>query len=414
MPPPALALLLAALVSAPRTTPGAAPGAPPPEAPAVAPDTSRARLSFSPTFAPLTLYSPSYGFGVEGGLTVRNAVRPGSEVIVGARVSQFLQRADVVVLTADPHAEPVFGALALSAEATTRRRYYGTGPLAPAAARHNLAYTALTADARAGYYPLGHSGLLLQPGVRLTWDRLRRADEDAPGARDLLGDASRAALDEALGQTRAGVSLGLDVSSDRLDRRLYPRRGSAGRLEARRFYALDGSGLRFNRAVAQGTGFLPLGRLVLVGEATAALTRADGDAPLPFAYLPTLDDRIVPAYPTDRLAGRDVVALGLGGRYPLFALPGLAGLDAYAMAYFGNAYTDVFAEFSPAVSLRAPAGGASGRAPLRPSLALGGQVVNLAREAVIVGGVIGLSPEGFQLVALELTYDLRAPRLYAR
>lgn len=376
------------------------------------------RIRFIARVAPSALYSSNRGVGIGGGVGVRNLVGPGSLATLDLRLQQRAQSIVFGFYTGDPYVAPLYGFAAAEASTTQRRRYYGIGPFTEGDDAFFLNHDAASAEARLGWYPFGDTRLIVQPGARLLYDRFKGIDEASP-VRDVgvLDPASRAALDVE-DTSRYGVSLGLEVGSDLRDWRAYPRRGTFGTVEGRRFVALDGSDLRFNRFAVSTIGYLPIrGRTTLIGRFNLAVTRSgdgDGDGasdPIPFYYLPTLDDRIAAPYENDRLVGRDVMVGGLGVRLPIWDFIGAYGFDALVMGFVGNVYDNVFEQFRPAITFESDTPpGANVGAPLRPALGLGVGLVNLDRERVVIGGLIGIGAGGIQLATLRIAYDLRDAR----
>lgn len=380
-------------------------------------DDPRRSVSVHLRVAPSALYSSTRGIGIGGGVGVRNLVGPGSLATLDLRLQQRAQSVVAGFYTGDPFDAPVYGFVGAEASTTQRRRYFGVGPFAEDTDEFYLNHNAATAEVRVGSYPLGHTGLLVQPGARLLYDRFLGIDDESPvRSLDALDAASAAALG-AEDEARYGVSLGLDLGSDLRDWRPYPRSGTFGTVEGRRFFALDGSGLRFNRYAVSTIGYLPIrGRTTIIGRFNLVLTRSgdsDGDGaadPIPFYYLPTLDDRLAAPFQGDRLVGRDVAVGALGVRVPIWDFIGAYGFDALVMGFLGNVYDNVFDQFSPSVDFSGDVQPSSGRAALRPALGLGIGLVNLDRERVVLGGLIGIGPGGLKLATLRVAYDLRDAR----
>ena len=390
---------------------------PPPEAPLASRDTVREPIEVRPRLVPTALYSGSHGIGIAGGVGIRNAGFDGSDLTLDLRVSQRYQSLTLAAFTADPYEASLYGLATVEASRTVNERYYGTGPFSDEVNRLYLDYASFDAEVRVGAYPLGNTGLFLQPGGRFLLDRLRDVEEDQEGALERLGEfdsPSLAAVETALDETRYGVSVGLEVASDLRDWRSYPRRGTFVSVEGRRFFSLDGSGLQFNRLAVSTIGYLPIrGRTALVGRSNLVLTRADGGDDIPFYYLPVLDTQLLTAYPPGRFVGRDVLALGGGIRFPIRDFIGVYGIDALIMGFLGNAYDNVFDQVSADITFGQGAiqrETSGGRVPLRPSLGIGLGIVNLDKERVVLGGLIGISPDGLTLASLRIAYDLRDAR----
>ena len=359
-----------------------------------------------PRFDVGALYASPYGFGLGGGVLVKGLGRGGTRTTVDARLSQYLQSAEVSFATRNPDRARTYGWVGARASTETRRPYYGVGPFTEREDRLYLDIASASAEARAGVYPTGSRALYVQPSARLVFDRLRGLAPDEERTLADLDPESRRAVRAVEGVDRTGASVGLAVGSDLRDNDRYPRRGAAAYVEARRFRALDDSELGFTRYAGSASAFAPVGALTLSARADLAVTRQDEGDALPFYYLPTLDDRLLAPYPRGRLRGRDLLVVGLGARLPIFDFLGLYGVDATALGTLGNAYEDVFAQFEARVA-RADDLPAAGRAPLRPTLGLGVNVVDRIRPAVLIGALVGFSPEGSVVTTFRLAYDLR-------
>ncbi|PAP77545.1 hypothetical protein [Rubrivirga marina] len=379
-------------------------------------------ITFRPRIAPSALYSSGRGFGIGGGVGIRNLVRPGTDLVLDVRLQQRFQSADATFFTADPYDTRLHALFNVGGATTQRRRYYGLGPNTVADSELNLYHDAAQAEVRLGYYPLGTTAIYVQPGVRFLYDYSGGVNEDASENRidDLfpVGSASNQAVRVAEDEARYGASIGVEIATDLRDWPAYARRGFFGTAEHRRFYAFDESKLTLARYTASGLAYLPIrGRTTLITRGVLAVTRsgdADGDGEdddIPFYYLPTLDDRVATAFQQDRLSGRDLLALGVGVRAPIVDLLGIYGIDMLVMGYLGNAYDNVFEQFIPKVSFEEGSfRDEAGRAYLRPALGLGLGIVNLDKERVVVGGLVGIGPGGLSLATLRIAYDLRDAR----
>lgn len=376
------------------------------------------QIQFRPRLAPSALYSSNRGFGLGGGVAADNLGWRGSRSTLDLRVQQHFLGAGVSVATSDLYARPVYGLLSAEASTTNRRQFYGVGPFVSGSRPLQLVHSDLSVDARVGVYPFGNTALLVQPGVRYVVDRTSSVRDGSPAGLGDLTPESRAAVEPVVDAVRRGVSAGVEVAVDFRDWPAYPRSGSLVAVEARRFAALDASDLRFNRYSLQSVHYLTLrGRTALIGSVTGIVTRqddGDGDGtpdPLPYYYLPTLDDRVAVAYKQDRLTARDVFAVSLGVRVPVRDFIGVYGIDALVVGYLGNAYDDVVNQFSPRVSFSQDSRpDDAGRAPLLPALGLGLGVVNLDKERVVLGALVGVGAGGITLATLRVAYNLRDSR----
>ena len=371
-----------------------------------------------PRLSPSALYSANRGFGIGGGVAVDNLGWRGSQIGVDLAAQQHYLSAGATLFTADPYSARVFGALSANVATTNRRKFYGVGPFTSGARALYLTLNEADVDAHLGVYPFNNTALLIQPGIRYLVDRTGRIREDSPATLESLSATSQAAVRPNIGDTRSGISAGIELTVDLRDWPSYPKRGVVVAGEARRFFGLDTEGLTFNRYALQTTGYLPLyGRTALIGSLTGVVTR-QGDSnddgvrdDIPYYYLPTLDERVAVAYQQERLTGRDVFAMGLGIRVPLVDFIGVYGIDAVAIGYLGNVYDDVFRQFSPSVGFGQDlTADPDGRASLRPALGLGLGLVNLDKERVVLGTLVGIGAGGVTVASLRIAYNLRDSR----
>lgn len=359
-----------------------------------------------PRFDVGALYSPTYGVGLGAGVLVKGLGRGGTRTTLDARVSQYIQSAEVSFATRNPDRPRTYGLLGATVSTETRRPYYGVGPFTEREDRLFLDMTSASAEARLGLYPTGTRAFYVQPSVRLLFDHLRGLAADEEQTLGDLDPVSRRAVRDVEGVDRTGVSLGLAVGSDLRDNDRYPERGAAAHAEVRRFEALDESELGFLRYAGSVSAFQPLGPATLSARADLSLTREHAGDVLPFLYLPVLDDQLLASYPRGRLRGRDVLVLGLGARLPVFDFLGLYGVDATTLGTLGNAYDNVFEQFEARIA-RADEVPTAGLAPLRPTVGVGFNVVDRIRSSVLIGALLGFSPEGSIVTTFRLAYDLR-------
>ena len=369
--------------------------------------TDRKPIRVRPVIPLSALYSGTFSVGLGAGVGIENVGWEGSDITATAFGALRGYGAGITLATGDPYGKPLYGLLHGEVSRATRRRFFGAGPLTAVDDLVEFDHTSATLDARVGGYPLLTTALIVQPSARLLIDRIDTLTPEAETALRQLDAPSQAAAVPLVDETRIGVSLGLELASDRLDWHDYPTRGTYASVEARRFIALDDSDLRFTRFASSISGYLPVTRqVVLMGHASSTITRQADEAVIPFVYLPTLDNDLLLAYASDRFRGRDVLALGLGLRAPVVSLYGIYGLDAEVTGTVGNAYPDVFDEFDPSVSFEAPLP-RDGEAPLRPALSLALNFVNYESQTRYIGGRIGVSPEGLNLAVVSITADLR-------
>lgn len=420
-PAAALHLLLAllgalTLLGAPTASaalPPPIPGRPVAPADTTRPGAARAAVEILPRFEPAALWSSSRGFGVAGGVGIRNLGWEGSEIELGARLSQRFQSVSAHLYTRDPYEAPLYGLLGGRVRTSSRQRFYGLGPTSDRDDRLDLDFTSGQVEGRVGWYPFGHSGLLLQPGVRLLYDKLSGFADADDDTTTFPTFESIQHLNRLEGMSRYGLSAGIEVGHDTRDRVVMTRQGMLAEASFRRFFGLDGHDLQFNSVQVRVFGFQPVmgRRVVAFGRAVAAVTRADDDPDgnrLPFFYRPALDDALLPGYAGERFFGRDLLAVGAGIRFPLAELFGRYAIDGVLTADVGSSYDDITDQFKLAVSFEEDVeADEDGRVPLRPSAGVGINLVNVDRDRPVVGGLVGLSPEGIVLTSLHIVYDFR-------
>jgi hypothetical protein len=222
-------------------------------------------------------------------------------------------------------------------------------------------------------------------------------------------------LDALRGTDRYGIAVGVEGAGDTRDRLAAPRRGVLLQGGASRFFALDGSGLAFNRVEGSAYWFFPaLVRLGFLPErgtvflrGSFVVTREDDPTtnPLPYFYLPV---------PVRRFVGRDGLSVGIGARGTVLEILGAVLVEGMGMVMVGGAYDNVFEDFSPRVTLDPDPVGEDERVPLRPSIALGANIVTIDRDRPVIGGMIGLGPEGLVFSSVRVVFDIRDYRPQVR
>ena len=410
----ALLALLLLQTAAPDSTDAAPP--PPPlaqEAPAAEVGPERISVGFRPILG--AFYSPTKGVGVGVGAKVGNLGWPGTETYLSAEVMQRFTRFRAAFFTGDPFHARTFAGVGGEYAGTSVRRFFGIGPRSSERDQMNVSLDEVEAEVRLGWYPLGTGRLLVQPVVRLLHASVEAVEDDRAGAFARLDPASQQNLLRAIGTPTTGLTYGLEVAVDGRDRLAYATRGTLLLLTGRRYDGLGDTPFRYWSATGTLFHFVPLGgRHVLGGRGVVALTEPIGDEPLPFYALPVLDDTLLGAFTSHRFVGHDLVALSAEYRFPLFELFGWYAVDGAVQVHVANAYDDVFEQFEPGVTFEQDLRGEGERTPLRPSLALGGRIVNLDGERVLIGGVIGMSAEGVAFGSLRLVYGIRDVRPLVR
>ena len=372
--------------------------------------TSRVR----PVFSPSTLYSPSKGVGIGGGVAVDGLLSRDDHVQVEARLAQRLQGVFAEYVTADPDRHRLFGLLGGAAWTTTRTRFVGHGPHSPADAELFLDRASAEAEARLGWAPGRAGRVLIEPLVRLRYDRLRGYEETQPGELVQIAPRDLERLNALRGEDRVGAEVGLIAVLDTRNIPTMPSRGVYAQAEVARFQALDASELGFTRVQALAYAFRPaLLRLPFIPERGAlfvrlngVVTRQGGEPPLPWVYLPNLDGDLLVGYPRSDFVGRDALSVSVGARGVIGEAIGAFLVEGVATAIVGAAYDDVFAEFTPRVRFSQGRPAVGEAVPLRPSLGVGLNLRFIDRERPLLGALVGVGPGGISLASLRLVYGL--------
>jgi hypothetical protein len=410
-----LVLLLALLLSVSDTTALSDSASSPAPSPAVA-DTTDEGIDVGLRIIPSGFYSPSKGFGAGGGVALGNLVAPGTELVLTAQVMQRFRRYRASLFTSDPFRTPLFVGVTGEYVGTSVRSFYGLGPQSREASKVYVDLQEVEAEFRLGWYPFNTGPLLIQPVVRLLHTHVHSFRDRRENAVLTLDARSQRSLFEAVERPTTGVTYGLEVALDGRDRLLYSTRGALLLLTARRYDGLGDRPFRYYASTASFYGFVPLPphRHVLFSRAIVALTRRIGDEPIPFYALPVLDDDLIGAYPGHRFNGHDLLVITAGYRFPLLTLYDWFALDAHVAVSAANAYDNLFEQFEPGIAFDTDLTDEGGRTRLRPSLTIGGRLVNLDRDRVIVGGQIGVGPEGVRFASLRLVYGIRDVRPLVR
>ncbi len=369
-----------------------------------------------PIFSLSSLYSPSKGFGVGGGVALNRVALENDHLQIEARLSERFQGAFGEYLTGDVRRDPVVMTLGGAGWTTSRTRFVGHGPRSEPSGSLFLDRAAAEAEVRVGWSPLGPGGLLLQPKVRFQFDRIRGFEESDDDGLESIRPLDLERLQALEGTDRYGIEVALSAIRDTRDIRAMPSRGSYLQAQAGRFQSLDGSGLGYWQAQGLAYAFRPaLFRLPFIPDrgalfvrATAVVTREDGDegGGLPWIYLPDLDRDLLVGYPRSEFIGRDALSLGVGARGVIGEAIGAFLFEGVAMAMVGAAYDDVFEEFTPTLAFSRDSITDEGSIPFLPSLAVGMNIHFIDRERAIIGALLGVGPTGTSLAGLRLVYGL--------
>ncbi len=365
---------------------------------------------------PNAFFSTSKGFGVGFGIGINNLIAPGTELLLSAEPMQRFGRYRASFFTGDPFETPLYAGVSGEYQVNQVRGFYGIGPRS---SRDNKVYASLKeveASFRVGWYPFGAGRVLIQPAVRLLHAEARSFRNRDEGAFQRLDPASQRSLFDSVERPSTGITYGLEIAVDQRDRLFYSSKGTLLILTGRRYDGLGDRGFHYWSGTASLYGFvpLPMHRHVLFSRTVFALTRQTGEDPLPFYALPLLDDQLLGAYTRYRFNGNDLLAFTVGWRFPIFTYLNWFAFDANVQVSAANAYDNIFDQFEPGVSFSSDLNEQGERTPLRPAFSLGLRLVNLESDRVIIGGQVGVDPEGYKFGTLRLVYGIRDVRPLVR
>ena len=379
-------------------------------------DTTRAGIDVSVSPDPGGFISTYKGLGIGVTVTIDNLGWTGSELILNSQIMTRHGQYSAFLFSADPFEARVYAAGGIRYEGCRALGFSGLGPRSQVDDRQGVVVRRIEVEAGVGWYPLAGRRLLVQPVVRFLHDNVRAFDDFDPEAFMRLDEASRESLVRALGEPSYGFTFGPEFVLDFTDEPRHPRRGALASVSVRQYEGLDDDAFRYTSGTASLHGFLPTfsRRHVLEARAVLAITRESADRPVPFYALQTVDADLIGGYPPFRLVGRDLLALSLGAKFPLFDVFNWIGLEGELVFHAANVYDNVFDQFQPAIDFRRDLARGDGAAPLRPALTIGGHIMDLGDGRPMLSGQLGLSPEGFQLATLDFAIDLRARRPFVR
>ncbi len=354
----------------------------------------------------------SRGIGAGGGIAMDGILSGRDHVQVEARIAQRLQGVFAEYLTGRPRRDRLFVLLGATGWTTTRTLFAGHGPHSDADGELWLSHVAAATEGRI-VWAAGPS-VVVQPTLRGHFDRLRGFEGVRDSSLAAVDADDLARLDAQRGLDRYGVEVAVSALRDTRDLPSMPSRGTYVQGEVARFQAVDGTGLGFTRLQATALAFRPaLFQLPFIPErgamfvrATGIVTRQDAGDVLPWIYLPDLSRDLLVGHPRRAFVGRDALSVGAGVRGVIGQALGAVLVEGVAFAQIGAAYDDVFREFTPRVRLGGgrPADGEA--VPLQPSFSIGLNLHTIDNERPLIGGIIGIGPEGITLASLRLVWGL--------
>lgn len=362
---------------------------------------------------PLSLYSPTYGPGLDAYLSLRHLPVPGSRIGLHLFPSAHrrLAFADGLVPLL-PRGRMVFSGHFLL-EQNRRHVYFGSGPFSQRANGIHFDRNGYEAEARLGLAAWGKR-LLLQPLVRTERQTVLEVNQPESSAwAALQADPESSRNLPSFDRRESVQGAGIETFLDLRNRRVAPRGGLA--LEARwvRFSSSTSADVRFDRLQLGAHFAVPSVRDHVVAARALLIRTSDrGEAPIPFYLLPTLDQQMLPGYGHNRFHGSDLFVMNVEYRVPVARVMNLYRVDALVHAGAGSVYESFSDQFRLSVSFDRRLERTGGGVPLRPGAGLGVSVASLMNERVLLHWIVGWSPDRVTALPMrfEFTADLQRPR----
>ncbi len=357
-----------------------------------------------PTFDPLSIYKPSGGFGLGGGLDVRNLWLPGSRLTIDAYIAQHRGAYEIAFAPRDLLSEGLAGAVSVRYETQGRLPYYGIGPRT--VDRVRLFINADMGDF-AGHvgYRRGSTGVL--GAVRFLSGTLSSYRNDTHNAFNRLDENSAARLADDQGERVSGASLGATFYADTRNDPYRPMSGALLYAGTEAFWGTAASSHSHLRHSLSASYHLPVGSVVLAFRSLAVHTQTRDDTALPILLLPRLSNRFVAGIGSGRLAANDILLFDVRAEAPIPTLvedrvqsTGFVILSAF------NAYDNLFTQ-ARLVPSWADTFGPSRRYPLRSSIGVGMTGYSPETGRPIYTATVGYSADGIAASTLTLNLDPR-------
>jgi hypothetical protein len=361
---------------------------------------------------PGVLWTPTAGFGAGLGAQVDHLTSPGSRLLVVAMPAQHMGSYFAEFHTGNPVGAVPYGKIGAYYHGTDRWYYHGIGSRAALGDRLALSLRTFDLEAALGT-PLLHRSLRMQMMTRLAVSNVRRFREEDEGALLRMDTASRELLeaslgrnDSPLGQTgsvRTGIVPAIDLAFDTRDALESTTRGILTQAFASHYVSLQNEGLSFTRLNAEAHFFVPLPGADHVLSLTTKLERIlnHGSASVPIHLFPAFDHMSAPGLARNRYIGEEVVSVQMEYKNRLLSLFDAVALDAFAIVSTASigGFQGFFGEAADASRVM--------------STGVGGRIINLRRDQLIVTGTLGYGPDGFVISDVRLVHDFRfrRPRL---
>lgn len=365
------------------------------------------RVTVQPRFDVTALYKPSAGFGVGGGVDVRNLGWPGSHLALDAYVAQHAGAYDGAFFSRDLLQEGVALGVSAGYETYGRLAHYG---LSPATTKNNKLQVESDHTFLAGHAGVRRGMLGLMATTRYQSGAVHSYRDDIDNAFSRLDSASTQRLRRDVGERVAGLSLGAVAYLDRRDAPVLTRDGMLLTAGVEGFHDLGPAGYDYVQGHVSAMVFVSSGAATFVARALALHTEPLGD-PLPLVLLPRLSHRLAVGPGSGRFTGNDLLLFDLQVYHPVPNLYPDVTTDGFLVVGAFNAYDNLFTDARLVPSWTEKFEPAR-RYPLRAAVGAGIRAYQTSRPTTVLSGAVGLSADGFVVSTLSFTLAptrLRAP-----
>ncbi len=362
-------------------------------------------VAVHPYFDIISLYKPSAGFGLGGGVEVTNLVRPGSRLKLDAYIAQHAGEYEVGFFPRDLFKEGVSGGASARYETNGRLAYYGIGPRTT---KNNRLFVETDEVALAGHVGLrrGTTGVVATAGYRT--GTLSSFEDDVENAFSRLDATSAARIVRDEGQRVSGVSAGATAYLDRRDETEMPRRGVLLTAGGEGFADTEGTGFSFLRFHTSAAAHVPAGNLTFVLRALALHT-VPLDRDLPLVLLPRLGHNVAVGPGSARFTGNDLLLLDVQVQHPVANLHPRYATDGFLILSAYNVYDNLFTDARLQPSWAEKFDDAA-RYPLRASFGAGLRAYTRESRKVVFTAAAGFSADGLAFSTLSFSFDPRRLR----
>lgn len=358
-----------------------------------------------PHFDIVSLYKPSAGFGLGGGVDVLHLWLPQSRLSVDAYVAQHAGEYEVAFFPRDVFRDGLSGGVSARYETHGRLPFYGLGPRSTKNNRLRVEVESISAAGHVGVRR-GPLGVLASAGYQT--HVLGSFEDDIENASSRLDARSTARITRDEDTRASGATLGATAYLDRRDHVEMPRNGTLLTAGAEGFLDTEATDYDFVRFHASASTYVPAGDFTFGFRALALHTEPLGDD-LPLVLLPRLSHRVTVGPESGRFTGNDLLVLDVTVQHPVPNLHPTLATDGFLVLSAYNAYDNLFTDVRLLPSWAEKFDPAE-RYPLRAAFGAGILAYMPETRNVVFTAAIGISADGFATSTLSFNFDPRKLR----